>query len=361
MNPLREALVRWAREQGYPIAFSRPAILDLARAEIEGRNRAGEFEPGFYRTVLAEAFSYPEDVELPRVTSVIVLAVPRPAHRLTFHLGGGPFQAVVPPTYASYSEVPEVIRGEILAGPLRGGYGLRTLWAPLKNIAARLGLAAYGRNNITYAPGFGSYHQLVCFVTEADLVSGAADPLKGTPGGAAASSPALMCPECAGCDACSRACPAGAIGHDRFLLHTERCLTFMNEHHVPWPDWLPASAHNAIIGCLVCQRACPLNRGLLRYEDLEPAFTLEETAALLAGADGGGPLWRAVEEKSDALGLPGLEDVAPRNLSALLLAPGPEGGGALRVEADSRVAADSRVRTGGRVSADSLEGGGIGE
>lgn len=317
MNLLREALVRWAHERGYLIAFSRPAVLDLVRAELEGRHRAGEFDPDFYRLALAGGFTYLRGVELPRATSVIVLLVPRPAHRVTFHLSGG-LQAVVPPTYASNSRVPEAIRGELLAGPLQGGYGLCTLRAPLKNIVARLGLATYGRNNITYAPGFGSYHQPIGFVTDADLVSGAPDPLAGTPGGEATSSPFLMCPECVGCDACARACPAGAIGDDRFLLHTERCLTFMNEYMIPWPDWLPASAHNALIGCLACQRVCPQNRGLLRYEDLEPAFTREETAALLAGGDGGGRLWRAVKEKFEKLGLPGLEAVATRNLSALL-------------------------------------------
>ena len=41
--------------------------------------------------------------------------------------------------------------------------------APLKPLAVRLGLVRYGRNNVTYAPGMGSYIQLLGYLTDASL------------------------------------------------------------------------------------------------------------------------------------------------------------------------------------------------
>ena len=38
------------------------------------------------------------------------------------------------------------------------------LKAPLKSLAVHMGLAVYGRNNITYVPGFGSGHQLCGYI-----------------------------------------------------------------------------------------------------------------------------------------------------------------------------------------------------
>ena len=149
--------------------------------------------------------------------------------------------------------------------------------APLKALAARLGLVRYGRNNVTYAPGIGSYLQLIGCVTDAALPV----PADWTP-----QEPQLL-DLCETCGECETACPTGAIGSDRVLLHAERCLTLANEATATFPDWLPSSAHHCLIGCLLCQRACPEN-ARLEVEDTGIVFTAEETAALLAGSGGSG-------------------------------------------------------------------------
>ena len=41
--------------------------------------------------------------------------------------------------------------------------------APIKTVAAMLGLVRYGRNNIAYADGIGSYLQLCGYITDARL------------------------------------------------------------------------------------------------------------------------------------------------------------------------------------------------
>jgi hypothetical protein len=88
---------------------------------------------------------------------------------------------------------------------------------------------------------------------------------------------------------------------------------------------MPPSAHNCIIGCLLCQRACPANPKL-PVERTGVVFTAEETEALLG--DGGvheGPAREGIKAKLERLGQPYQEPVLGRNLRALLEAhhPGP--------------------------------------
>ena len=145
---------------------------------------------------------------------------------------------------------------------------------PLKSLAARLGLVRYGRTNVTYAPGFGSYLQLFGYLTDAALPASRR----------VAAVRARAAARVRGCSVCLAACPTGAIGEDRVLLHGERCLTVVNENPGEWPGWIPPSAHNCIIGCLLCQRPCPANPEL-PVERTGVVFTAEETEALLG--DGG--------------------------------------------------------------------------
>ena len=154
-------LSAWVRDRGYRAACGSPEVLDVVRAEIEGRLKAGAFEDEFYRSNL-DGFRYLEGVDLPEVKTIIVVAVPRPAHVLVFQGKGNRWiEAVLPPTYLAYRETTRRVLEE-LARPLSAeGYRLAPLQAPLKAVAVKLGLVTYGRNNITYVEGFGSYHQLV--------------------------------------------------------------------------------------------------------------------------------------------------------------------------------------------------------
>ncbi|MGE5530276.1 MAG: 4Fe-4S double cluster binding domain-containing protein [Patescibacteria group bacterium] len=314
---MADSLRDWVRDKGYLMACADPGVLTSVRAELAERRRAGELAEDFYRANL-DQFSYGTDAALPEIRTLIVLAIPRPAHRLVFELEDGQLAAIIPPTYVFYRRTAEKLRDE-LAPNLPAGSSAALLNAPLKAIAARLGLVRYGRNNITYAPGLGSYHQLVGILTDADLA-----PLSGT----AMNSYPLM-PECDNCQACLKACPAGAIRRDRILLDAERCLTLLNENAGPWPAWLPASVHHCLVGCLACQSVCPANRDLFRYEEITPGFSAAETARILAGPAGeDDPAWRGIRAKLAGIGLFGYEDTLARNLGALIAnrgEPGPFG------------------------------------
>jgi epoxyqueuosine reductase len=309
-----EGLDAWAAGQGLGLAHSSPAVLDIVKADLEARRATGEIDAGLWGKMLDGAFRYFDGVAFP-VSSVIMFTKPRPAHYAIFNLPEGLVRVPVPPTYADYNAVARELRESLLAGPLAGAQ-LAPLRAPLKNVASRLGLVVYGRNNITYCPGAGSYHELMGYVCSVEP--------PGTGPGLRLARPPETAPECEGCDQCREACPTGAIpDDDRFVLKAGRCLTFLNESTDPWPEWLPSSVHHALVGCLICQEVCPMNCGRLRYEDLQPTFGVEETAWLLRSAGAtraNDPLAEAIKAKFEAVGLPGYETIAGRNLAAFLAA-----------------------------------------
>jgi epoxyqueuosine reductase len=302
-----ETLMRWARDRGYQVGWGLPSAVTAALDDVFTRRRGGELDPGFFEANVA-GFQAPEVAAWKGPASVVVVVMPRPAHAVAFSVEGREVETVFPPTYVRYQPLFEDVRLDLQEHGLPGAR-VERLNVPLKALAARLDLVRYGRTNVTYAPGFGSYIQLFGYLTDAPL------PL---PADWRPREPELL-PECEGCSVCLAACPTGAIGGDRVLLHGERCVVVMNENTGEWPAWIPPSAHNCIIGCLLCQRPCPANPEL-PVERTGVVFTAEETEALLG--DGGAhedPAWDGVRAKLERLGLPYQEQqVLGRNLRALL-------------------------------------------
>jgi epoxyqueuosine reductase len=279
-----------------------PRLREL-RDEIEGRHREGLFDEAVYETYLAH-FGYDPPDGLPEPRSLIVVASPQPALRFTFVWKGRSFRLAVPPTYfhGTDDQAREALTGAL--GP--AGYGVAPAPVPKKLLAVRSGLAAYGKNNVTYVPGLGSFYRIAAFYSD------------------------LPCPEddwrepamlerCRECDLCRRACPAGAIGEDRFLLHAERCITFHNEQppEVPFPAWLEPRWHDrCLVGCLRCQRSCPENEGVRGWVEEGEAFSAEETELLVAGV----PLEQFPPEtaaKIERANLAPFLSLLPRNLEVI--------------------------------------------
>jgi len=114
-----------------------------------------------------------------------------------------------------------------------------------------------------------------------------------------------------------KVCPNGVIGEDRFLIRVERCLTFLNEQPAEkeFPGWVDPSAHNAIVGCMHCQRVCPYNKAFIGSYTEGGEFSEIETAYLLEG-EFKGEKAKAMEEKLKLIGLD--LSIFPRNLQVLL-------------------------------------------
>lgn len=255
----------------------------------------------FYRERLTNFhFSIPET--LPGARSVIIVTAFQPIMQLTFSWKSSQYKVVVPPTYAYDTDWKALDCLEEILGPR--GFRVVKAWLPEKMLATRSGLAHYGRNNITYVDGMGSFHRPAAFFTDALL-----------PGEYWEEPQPLD--RCGRCSTCVKKCPTGAIAPDRFLLHAEKCLTFLNESERPFPGWLDASLHHCLIGCMICQKVCPVNRPFLDRIFQAAAFSEEETGILLENRPKTQLPVRLVE-KIEPTGLLEEYNVLSRNLAVLL-------------------------------------------
>jgi epoxyqueuosine reductase len=298
-------LQEWAAERGFRAACGGVRVLHEVRAELFRRRTTGELDANFYTNNL-DFFRYENSSQrIADVKAVIVVAVPRPAHSLTFEFEAESFEITLPPTYVRYSALFKEVRDDITSKvPELHGH-LEVLVAPLKSVACRLGLVTYGRNNLTFIPDWGSYFQLVGYVTDEDI--GIADDW--------CPKPLSLMPECESCGICSGACPTGAINEERVLLHAEWCTTLFSEQP---GDLSHDLAADCLFGCLDCQQICPANSGLLRIESASVTFDRRETEALLSGyGAGASDKTESVTRKLAVLGLTE-EALIGRNLAHLI-------------------------------------------
>jgi len=275
------------------------------RERIVRLHRDGRLDPEFYQERLTW-FDFGPPESLPDARTIVVATVPQSRVRLTFRWRSKVVPVLVPPTYLHWQATNRSVLDAVaeLLAPHRFHAAAAAL--PVKTLVVHSGLGVYGRNNITYVPGLGSFHRPVAVYADLPCDDDSRQ------------EPQIMA-SCEHCSACRRACPTGAIGQDRFLLHAERCITFHNEKpgNVPFPEWVHPSWHECLVGCLRCQRACPQNKPVLNQTECGPEFNEEETALLLQGTT----LEKAPAStmaKLRASDLVEYLDIMPRNLGVLL-------------------------------------------
>jgi len=259
------------KERGFQARIVSAFHLHQLQKEIESLRSHAVLDSQFYENRLAWFnFQIPDD--LPKAQSLIVVAVPRPQTRAIFIWNGQRHPLILPPTYTGYDDITKQV-GDFVAGILdENGFKATETAIPLKLLAVRSGLGQYGRNNICYVPGMGSFLQLVAVYSDMPCKD---DSWQET----------MMMKSCEECELCRRACPTGAISSDRFLLRAERCISYHNEKKgdVPFPKWIDDAWHNCIVGCMRCQRVCPQNREFIQWIGEEEEFSEKETALLLQG------------------------------------------------------------------------------
>lgn len=173
---------------------------------------------------------------------------------------------------------------------------------PLKRLAVHIGIGEYGRNNITYVAGLGSYFSYAAYFSDMPCSNDVWRDM-------------FVSKSCADCRICLNSCPTGAIRDDRFLIDNERCLSYFNESPEPFPDWLPQSAHHCAYECLKCQIYCPMNQEHKDNIVTSYKFSEEETNMLLSGTfESFSP---DLKQKCRVLGLDEWFDAIPRNLRIL--------------------------------------------
>jgi epoxyqueuosine reductase len=214
----------------------------------------------FYRT---------PNTALPEAKSIIIVALPQSITRLTFFWQGREYLGELAPGY--FRAADDVQTEKTLRNILHeAGYKIAGARLPLKTTAVCSGLAKYGKNNLAYVPGMGSFLRLIAFYTDAPCEE---DNWK---------APSAM-KTCADCALCRQACPNGNITADRFLIYAENCLGFIQEKKPEVPHWVMQQPWwlNAFIGCMRCQTVCPLNKPYLKNIKTGPFFSEAETAMIL--------------------------------------------------------------------------------
>lgn len=276
--------------------------LDGLRDELQGLLEKNLLTEAFYTENLA-GFKFSPPPEMAAAASVIITATPQPISEVLFDFGGRTVAAVIPPTYI-HRPVTQKVRRVLEETLHPAGYRLTATSLPLKLLAACCGLGVYGRNNIFYIPGEGSFFRLSAFYSDLPCREDSWQ------------QPRLL-ERCEKCTACLHKCPTGAITAERTLIRADRCLTLFNESEADFPEWIDAGWHNALIGCMVCQAACPENRESLKNTVTAATFSAEETAMILENL----PLEAlpaATRDKLAALDMLEYYRLLPRNLRVLL-------------------------------------------
>ena len=240
---------------------------------------------------------------MPEAKTIMIVAIPQPITRLRFEWQGIIYPAEIAPNYiikADESHVEEILNNVLSPS----GYMIVKAHLALKTLAVRSGLSRYGRNNISYIPGMGSFSRLVAFYTDYPCEEDSWH------------EPRAM-KACENCSLCRENCPTGSITVSRFLIYAEKCLGFLNEIEPDFPYWvqLQPDWQNAFIGCMRCQFVCPVNKRYLGKIAEGPSFSEEETGLILNKTS-----WEKLSpEFQHKLGISeGVYPRLPRNLSALI-------------------------------------------
>lgn len=290
------------KDHGYEGGIISTAHLQDLKKELEEYHKKGIIAEEIYNDISQFTFEPPDN--LAEAASLIVVAVPLPSIRVTFSWKEKEIPITIPPTYLSVAKARQTVK-RLLIELSHGAYIFAEASLPEKLVAAHSGPARYGRNNITYVSGLGSFYYPLVFYSD-------------LPGDDNWHDIQIM-ETCQTCSMCLKKCPTHAITSERFIIKADRCLTLHNEkpREIPFPKWIEPSWHNCLVGCMQCQYFCPENKNVVNWVEQGPIFSGEETTMLLQGF----PLEELPSEtvqKLTSVEMERLLDIIPRNLKVLL-------------------------------------------
>ncbi len=300
-NQLNSLLLSSLKGYGYNAQVVEIHHIHELKDNINKNYSNGLFNEEFYQERLT-GFVFNPSINLSQALSIIIVAAFQPQFRIKINLNEESYSYIIPPTYLYYSDkqINKILK-EILK-PY--GYKIERAILPVKLLAVHSGLCQYGKNNISYISGMGSFFRLTAYYTDMPCLEDTWHEIK-------------VMEECTDCEYCLRSCPAGAISSERFLLYAERCVSFHNERSGEFPKWIKPSWHNCLIGCLYCQRVCPLNQKLLGQFEDKVEFSQDETLLLLKGVELEKHSVETIKKLKDIDWIDDL-DILARNLNALI-------------------------------------------
>ena len=286
--------------------------LEELQEDIDKLRREGKLSDNkVYRSYIdTKKFEIPES--LPNAKSIIILAIFSKLGLVNFHLDGKNHEIMIPPNYyydgTEVEDFKNLIIKDIIQEP---GYKVEvTTKLHMKLLAVRSGLGKYGRNNICYIDEWGSMINLFAFFTDFQFEEDNWTEIK-------------MMDQCENCTICINNCLTGAIpkpSDENFVINAGNCISVYNEIRGIIPDWIPSDAHNALIGCMRCQKPCPSNHEVIKLTEKLDDITEIETMALLDGKSDD-DIVKSLAEKLKMFDPPDADKVLPvikRNLELLI-------------------------------------------
>jgi len=277
--------------------------------DIDQLKKTGKLSdnPTFQSYVANRKFAVPAD--FPDAKFIVLIAIFTPLMLVNFHYRGKKHEIMVSPQYSggdyTMDEIKETVRREIIRKPgFRLEIARNTFY---KRLSVRSGLTTYGRNNITYDDEFGSFLALYGFYTDFEFQE---DNWREV----------TMMESCKTCRICRNRCPNKCITDENFVINAGRCVTLYNEISGEFPDWMNPDSHNALMGCMKCQRECPHNAAVMKLAGRLEDVTEEETERILSGKVDE-TLLKTLARKLSNFGPTQTQESVPiltRNLSVLL-------------------------------------------
>ncbi|MDX1799058.1 MAG: 4Fe-4S double cluster binding domain-containing protein [Candidatus Lokiarchaeia archaeon] len=280
---------------------------DIDKLRREGKLSDNKTYRGY---IDSKKFEIPET--LPNAKSIVILAIFSKPALVNFHLNGNKHEVIIPPNYydsgTTFEDFEMLLLDDIIKEP---GYKVEfTNKLHVKLLAVRSGLGMYGRNNICYVDEWGSMINLFAYFTDFQFKDDNWTKLK-------------MMDQCENCSVCIKNCPTHAIPtifNENFVIDAGKCISVYNEIKGIIPDWIPPDAHNALMGCMRCQKKCPANRDVIKLTERFEDITDDETKMLLNGKYNE-KLGKSLSKKLKMFTLPDAERLLPvikRNLLYLL-------------------------------------------
>ncbi len=260
------------------------------------------------RSYISDAkYAIPEN--FPEARSILLIAVNTPPASISVIHDGKRTEIILPPQYyasgVTREQLDATVRQKIIkneSARIEKAFGML-----IKQIAVRSGLGVYGRNNLVYVDGFGTYHTLHAYLTDYEFEKDNFRDVK-------------MMDACVDCAICRTTCPTQCIPDDGFVINAGRCLSVHSERAEPFPEWITSDMHNALVGCMRCQIPCPVTSSLPDRTKQMEALNEEETSAILSG-DWDDEMTKRLSDKLKMFTPESAADVIPllrKNLAVLL-------------------------------------------
>lgn len=268
MSTISEEIISSLEKLGCKAKIISISHINEMRDELFGLRDSEMLDKKFYEDMLS-GINFDSDSALKNAKSIIIVAAPQVITKADFQYNNNTYSTTIPPTYV-LSDIQSKVKEVMEEISRKNGFAALKTQLPQKQLAVKSGLAKYGRNNISYIDGMGSFYLLMRYYTDVDLIIDNWQT-------------AEIDSDCTNCSICLKNCPTGAISVNRFLIHAEKCMTYLNEYaaNYDFPEWVKPEWHNSLIGCMSCQLKCPKNAAFVNKVSDTVAFTEEETKMFL--------------------------------------------------------------------------------